>query len=86
MKKEELLNLRGSFTWMWGAHFFIETNQGNFIWSDPDYDGTNVIYKYEGSYRVYLANSGIDFGRDKGTHRIGAYCGNAIWENSTLDI
>ena len=73
--KEEFLNVVGEFTWMWGMDFFIETDVGNFIWKDPDYQGDNTIRRYNGSYNDYLKEFDIDFGRDKGKHMISEYCG-----------
>ena len=28
-----------SFTWGFGKEFFLETDEGNFVWNDPDYQG-----------------------------------------------
>ena len=44
--KGDLLNLIGDFTWLWNDIFFIETEQGNFVWSDPEYNGDNTIRLY----------------------------------------
>lgn len=74
--KEQLMGTIGTFTWMWGMEFFIETNIGNFIWKDPEYQGDNTIRRYTGSYKDYLKESHIDFGRDKGKHMISDYCGD----------
>jgi len=66
----------GQFTWLWDDRFFIETkDHGNFIWSDPGYDGDNTIRKCSISYKQYLKENDIDFGRDKGPHIIAEYCG-----------
>lgn len=31
------LDTIGSFTWNYNKMFFIETKEGNFEWSDPEY-------------------------------------------------
>lgn len=71
--KEQLLNTHGEFTWMFGNQFFIETTIGNFVWSDPSYNGSNTIRPFHGSYKEY---SNGNLGRDKGFHDIERYCGN----------
>jgi hypothetical protein len=73
--KEQLLCLVGEFTWMWGMHFFVETPIGNFVWSDPDYNGDNSFKKYDGSYKDYCKQCSLPYGRDKGSHLISDYCG-----------
>lgn len=63
-----------SFTWGFGSTFHLETTKGNFEWSDPDYNGENTIRPCE-PYGQWCDRIGIEFGRDKGTHIIGDYCG-----------
>lgn len=31
------------FNWGFGKEWFLRTNKGNFIWSDPEYGGDNTI-------------------------------------------
>lgn len=73
MTKEKLAGMVGEFTWDFGQNFFIETSEGNFVWSDPAYNGDNTIRPYNGTVEDYFGNS---FGRDKGKHYIGKYCGD----------
>jgi hypothetical protein len=73
LTKEELAKLEGEFTWNFGSYFFIETSQGNFIWHDPDYGGDGSIQSYQGTYQKWIGSS---FGRSKGNHIIGNYCGD----------
>ncbi len=74
--KEILLTLVGDFTWFWNDTFFIETSVGNFIWSNPDYNGTNTIKPYNGTYKAFLKSlNNIPYGRSKGKHLISDYCG-----------
>lgn len=47
LKADDVAELRGEFTWDFGQLFFIETDKGNFIWSDPDYGGNNTLTPYE---------------------------------------
>lgn len=63
------------FTWMWTNIFFLETNKGNYLWSDPDYGGDNTIKKYPGSLEDYCRETNTPYGRDKGKHFISDYCG-----------
>lgn len=73
MTKEQVSKLIGEFTWDFGNQFFIETNHGNFIWSDPEYGGENTITKTSKTYREWISPQ--PFGRGKGTHVISNYCG-----------
>lgn len=74
----------GTFTWSFHHRFHIETDQGNYEWSDPDYPGgDNTIHPCQ-PYNVWCNLLNIPFGRDKGTHRIRDYCGNnvSIFDNT----
>ena len=73
--EEILCHTMGKFTWFWGSEFFIETDIGNFVWSDPDYEGTHVISPFNGTYDEFCKKINIHHGRDKGRHLIGDYCG-----------
>jgi len=72
------LNTIGEFTWSFSDKFFIETDVGNFVWSDPDYQGDNTIVLFRGSYKDWCREIGIPFGRDKGKHTIEGYCGKDV--------
>lgn len=78
--RDELLNEYADFTWNFGNKFFVQTKRfGNFIWSDPAYPGgDNTIVPFDGGYAAWLKVESIPFGRSKGTHRIGDYCGNDV--------
>jgi hypothetical protein len=76
MTKEQLAQTVGEFVWLFSYEFFIETAIGNFIWKDPDYNGDGSIRKYDGNLKQYLQKTHIPFGRDKGKHLIGDYCGD----------
>lgn len=74
-----ILNLEGRFTWMWTDKFFIETQAGNFIWSDPGYNGDNTLTKTNLTYKQYCREAGAPgFGRCKGNHIINVYCGDQV--------
>lgn len=66
------------FTWGYCDEFFLETGKGNFVWSDPDYDGDNSIHPYNGSYKDWCKEAHLPFGRDKGKHTIRDYCGEDV--------
>lgn len=67
-----------NFVWLWGKEFFLETEKGNYIWSDPDYGGDNTICPYKGSFKEYLKKIGVYYGRGKGKHYIVNYCGEDV--------
>lgn len=73
LTKQEVANLIGDFTWDFGREFFIETNEGNFIWSDPDYGGDNTIRATNETYEQWVSKG--NYGRCKGNHLISSYCG-----------
>ncbi len=64
------------FTWDFGHSFFLETAKGNFIWRDPEYGGDNTIRRFDGAYGDWMKEP--QYGRDKGVHVIGAYCGKDV--------
>jgi hypothetical protein len=74
MKKTVSDDTVAHFTWSFGTEFFLETEDGNFVWSDPDCGGTNEIRSFKGSYGRWCKGLGIPYGRDKGTHTVGNYC------------
>lgn len=76
--RNEILNLEGHFTWFWNDKFFIETKDGCYIWSDPVYNGSGTLVEFSGDYADFAQEMNIDYGRDKGVHRIGDYCGEDI--------
>ena len=61
------------FTWDFSKEFFLETDKGNFVWSDPEYGGNNTISHYSGTISDWLG--ALPYGRSKGIHEIGKYCG-----------
>ncbi len=72
------LDTIGDFTWDFCCYFFIETSEGNLEWSDPDYGGDNSIKRLNCSYKDWVEAKGIPFGRCKGRHTIGGYCGTEV--------
>lgn len=79
MTREYIANLWGDFLWDFGTNFLIETDSGNFIWSDPDYGGDNTIRQFSGVIKDFLGSA--PFGRDKGSHIIGDYCKDFTFVN-----
>ena len=77
--KDKLMSVAGHFIWSFGCEFFIETEIGNFVWSDPDYNGDNTIRPFNGNYHEWCNSVGIPYGRDKGVEFISSYCGDS-WE------
>jgi len=74
------LDTVAAFLWCWNHIFFLETEEeGNFLWSDPDYsDGDNTIRPYGGTLKDYFFEAGIPCVRDKGRHCIVDYCGKDV--------
>lgn len=72
------LDTVGDFTWFWSDIFFIETTIGNFVWSDPDYNGDNTIKQFDGDIKKFCKEVRYPHGRCKGKHTIGKYCGNQV--------
>lgn len=67
-------NTIGEFTWDFGQEFFIETDVGNFVYSDPDYNGDNTVKETGQTYSEWIAPQ---YGRDKGKTFVGSRCTGA---------
>lgn len=78
MDVKEILDLPGEFTWMFGHEFFVETPEGNFIFSDPDYGGRNTLTYCKSDYKEFLDTRPEPFGRSKGKHIIKNFCGTEV--------
>ena len=76
LTNEQVGNLWGEFTWDFGKRFFIETEAGNFVWSDPSYGGDNTMYEFTGTFQQWLGLQGLAYGRSKGNNYISNFCGN----------
>jgi hypothetical protein len=79
MKNESLtLNDVAEFSWNYSSEFLLETEKGNFIWSDPDYQGDNTIRPFPGNNTDFCKAYDIPYSRDKGKHIIQDYCGKDV--------
>jgi hypothetical protein len=67
------INDIADFTWSFGSQFLLETAHGDYVWSDPDYEGNNTIVPFTGD-KANFTSEGF-MGRDKGKHVIRDYCG-----------
>lgn len=76
--KEVLLSETANFIWMFDHRFFVETKFGNFVWSDPDYNGNDTVTPFKGSYNGFCNISGTLFGRCKGQRLIRDFIGNSF--------
>jgi hypothetical protein len=74
----DLLDEVGYFSWSFYQNFFVETPQGNFVWSSPDYCGDNTLRKFDGTHNDWVKTEGIYCSRDKGQHVIRDYCGKDV--------
>lgn len=73
--EDYFLNTVADFSWAWNDKFFLETPYGNYVWSDPDYNGDNTIRRFNGTRKMFLDEQKIPYVRDKGMHVIKDYCG-----------
>lgn len=76
MSSKISLNSIAHFTWGFGQEFLLEIDGEFYVWSDRDYDGDNVITRYEGNPGDFT-QPGFK-GRDKGLHSILDYCGSDV--------
>jgi hypothetical protein len=59
------IELCGEATWDFGSEFFIEDPEnGNFVFSSPDYGGNGKVRRFSGSYADWIGEGSI--GRSKG--------------------
>ena len=73
------LDTMANFTWSFHDKWFLATDNGNYVWSDPEYyGGTNEIVRFDGTYHDWIKFENIPFGRCKGKHTIGNYCGKDV--------
>jgi len=77
-KRIEIEDLFGDFTWDLSCRFYIETEYGALIYSDPQYGGTGELCTTTLSLDEFLHPHG--HGRAKGEHRIGDYCDPFRWD------
>jgi hypothetical protein len=67
------LHEAAEFSWSFHYRFFLQTEYGNYVWNDPDYEGDNTITPFYGGLRDFCKWANIPFTRDKGHHIIGDY-------------
>jgi hypothetical protein len=72
------LNSEANFMWNFSKEFFLETPDGNYVWSDPNYGGDNTIRKFDGTLNHWLNQFHVPYVRCKGRHKIGDYCGQEV--------
>ncbi len=64
------------FTWGFGREYLIKVGTEYYVWSDPEFEGTNQIRPYKGNLQDITSQ--WLFGKHKGIHRIGDYCGGCV--------
>jgi hypothetical protein len=79
MTKTELYNLNGYFIKEYCTpNIFIMTEEGNFLFSDPQYrGGTNKLIKTELTAKKWMENKQT---YNLGNRTISEYCGDFIFE------
>ena len=80
LTKEDLLTKRAEFVWMFDKFWFVEVigGNGNYVWSDPEYDGDNTFIHTNHDYQQFVKAKGYRVGRGLGRHFIKDYCGDEI--------
>ena len=75
-----MLNLSdfGIFTFIYEEDFFVETDKGNYIWSNPYYGGNNEITSFNGDIKDWLNSKENVNSINKGRHKILSYCGKDV--------
>ena len=60
MTQSQISSLFGSFTWAFNSleKVLIETDEGNFLWKDPEFGGNNSLRKFTGSYNDFVKEFG----------------------------
>ena len=76
--KKLTVNDCAEFSWSFSNRFLLETDNGNFVWNDPDYGGDNTITRFNGGIKEFCKSENIPYVRSKGQHRIGDYCGDEV--------
>jgi hypothetical protein len=55
--REEALELTCRVYWDYHKRYFLENEQGNWVWQDPEFGGNNTLVPYQGSYPEFLKDS-----------------------------
>ena len=79
MTPERFSKLIGKFTWNYSCFYFIETAEGNFTYSCPDYNGTGEVKPFNGSSKDFFGNL---WGRHKGVHVIEDFLSHGWYLNT----
>ena len=75
LTKDFLESRAGYFTHITGCKWFLTTDIGNFVWSDPQYNGDNTMTLFNGSYEDYCTQNDLNQNRSKGVHLVNRFCG-----------
>ena len=77
MMKMLTLDTYGRFNWNYGKEWHIETDVGNYEWSDPDVGGDNTIRPCK-PLKEWTEKLGLPYARAKGSHPIRKLCGDNV--------
>ena len=73
--KEEILELWGEVTSNFSSQYYIETDQGNFIFEEPNkYPGCGNLWETRVSYHEWVGTAQGLWGRSKGGQYIKDFC------------
>lgn len=76
MNSKEISLLKGSFYWCFGFDYFITTDNGNFIWQDPQFGGDNSFILFNGNIEDYKRHKKISSFRWEGIFSVDDRCGS----------
>lgn len=62
----DILNLEGTFYWSYRDEYFIETKEGNFVWSCPSQFGDNSFRRYGGTLKQWCKENEVPCTKNKG--------------------
>ena len=70
----DILNKTGDFTRIGFELYFVETDQGNFVWDQM----AGTLTLFGGSYFCYMERNNVLKVKFKGKHIIKDYCGKVV--------
>jgi len=79
LEKDPIVDKEGYFTFLWENTYFVETENGNFVWQRPsNYNIANTLKKLPMSLEDYIERMKLTGDRNRVQYRIGTFCGENI--------
>ena len=57
LSRGEVLDLTCRVYWDYHKRYFLENEEGNWVWQNPEFGGNNTLVPYPGSYVEFLQES-----------------------------